>query len=103
MQTSRPESAARKGLVPAVDIEAQAALPDEVEADAGHHLELGAALCPIVRGRRPCKRRDALDPGELTGRIEIDFAVLPRARHADTVEERRVHLEPPVEVLHEAD
>src|SRR5207247_164647 len=93
MRAARLESTARERFVAAVEIKSELALADEVEADARHDLELGTALRPIVRQRRPRERRDTLDPGEPAGRIEVQLAVVPRARHADAVEERGVHME----------
>ena len=101
MQPAGPEALRREGLVAALVIETQLPLTDEVETDARHYLELGAALRPIVRQRRPRKWRDALDPAELSGRIEIHLAVVPRPRDADAVEERGVHLKAAIEMFDE--
>src|SRR5204862_2092044 len=69
VQPPGPEPASGERLMAAVEIETEAALPHEVETDAGHHLTLRSVLRAVVRGRGPHHRRDALDPVELPGRI----------------------------------
>src|SRR5688572_12454043 len=95
-----PEAFAAERLAAATEIDAQEALPGEVEADARQDERLRAVLDPILGVHAPDEWRDALEPGvTLLVRVELHLRVLPRAGQADTVHERGVHLEAAVEVL----